>query len=176
MRVIIAAADDVLTKFEAAVYRVGEGEARKQFSRALNHEGRKGFTQVRRALTKQTSIKYGDVLRQTRFKSSSRADLEIVMTGEGYHFPLKYFGAKQFKKGTRVKVWGKLITFAHAFIVPRYGGNVYRRLGKPRFPIKRMYGPAIPVELVRADSVATFDALSPHLIREAERLLSLMIR
>jgi hypothetical protein len=35
---------------------LGEGQARTALSRALNHEGNKGRTQVKRALVKQTGI------------------------------------------------------------------------------------------------------------------------
>ena len=51
MRVRFLDADDVRIRFEAACTRLGEGEARRAFSMALNKEGRKSFTQLREHLT-----------------------------------------------------------------------------------------------------------------------------
>jgi hypothetical protein len=48
MQVRFLETDDVRTRFEAACVRLGEGEARRAFSMALNKEGRKSFTQLRR--------------------------------------------------------------------------------------------------------------------------------
>ena len=57
MRVRFLEADDVRIRFEAACNRLGEDEARRAFSMALNKEGRKSFTQLRRALAQQSSIR-----------------------------------------------------------------------------------------------------------------------
>ena len=58
MQLIIAPRDQVLARFGNALAALGEGQARIAMSRALNHEGDKGRTQVKRALVKQTWIKY----------------------------------------------------------------------------------------------------------------------
>jgi hypothetical protein len=71
MRVRFLDADDVRIRFEAACTRLGEGEARRAFSMALNKEGRKSFTQLRRALSQQSSIPRGAVNAATRFKSAT---------------------------------------------------------------------------------------------------------
>ena len=61
MRVRFLEADDVRIRFEAACNRLGEGEARRAFSMALNKEGRKSFTQLRRSLALQSSIPRGAI-------------------------------------------------------------------------------------------------------------------
>ena len=61
MQLIISASDQVLVRYGNALAALGEGRARTALSRALNHEGDKGRTQVKRALVKQTGIKYGAV-------------------------------------------------------------------------------------------------------------------
>jgi hypothetical protein len=61
MQLIINARDQVLVKYGNALAALGEGRARTAMSRALNHEGDKGRTQVKRALVRQTGIKYGAV-------------------------------------------------------------------------------------------------------------------
>ena len=61
MQLIISARDQVLVRYGNALAMLGEGQARTALSRALNHEGNKGRTQVKRALVKQTAIKYGAI-------------------------------------------------------------------------------------------------------------------
>ena len=73
MRVRFLEADDVRIRFEAACNRLGEGEARRAFSMALNKEGRKSFTQLRRSLAQQSSIPRGAVNAATRFHSPRAA-------------------------------------------------------------------------------------------------------
>jgi hypothetical protein len=174
-KVIIADADDVRIKFEATVQRVGSGLAKTVFSRAMNTEGRKSYVAVKRAVAKQTSIKVGDVARSMSFKGARPNALETRVIGKGRHFPLSYFGAKQFSFGVRAKVWGEFHKYPHAFVVKAYGGNVYKRLSAKRFPIKQLWGPAIPVEMVKDETLASWQRGVPDVSKEAMRLLGLMI-
>jgi hypothetical protein len=135
MRVQFLEADDVRTRFEAACTRLGESDARRAFSMALNKEGRKSFTQLRRSLTQQSSIPRGAVNAATRFKSATRATMSTVTSGTGRHLPLSFFGAKQFSYGVRAKIWGRAQTFRSAFVVKRYGGGVFKRTGKGRYAL-----------------------------------------
>jgi len=61
IQLISTAEDQVLARYGNVLAALGEGQARKALSRALNHEGDKGRTQIKRALAKQTGIKYGAV-------------------------------------------------------------------------------------------------------------------
>ena len=79
MQVRFLEAGDVRARFEAACARLGEGEARRAFSMALNKEGRKSFTQLRRSLAQQSSIPRGAVNATTRFTSATRN-----IPGHGY--------------------------------------------------------------------------------------------
>ena len=49
MQLIITARDQVLARYGNQLAALGEGQARTTMSRALNHEGDKGRTQVKRA-------------------------------------------------------------------------------------------------------------------------------
>ena len=71
MRIVFLDADDVRIRFEAACNRLGEGDARRAFSMALNKEGRKSFTTMRRALSQQSSIPRGAVNAAMRFKGAT---------------------------------------------------------------------------------------------------------
>jgi hypothetical protein len=175
MRVRFLEADDVRIRFEAACNRLGEGEARRAFSMALNKEGRKSFTQLRRSLSNQSSIPRGAVNAATRFKSASRSTMATVTSGTGRHLPLSFFGTKQFSYGVRAKIWGKAQTFRSAFVVKRYGGGVFKRTGKARFPIEQLWGPAVPVEMLRDEAHAAWQEQHPRILTESSRLIALML-
>ena len=175
MRVRFLEADDVRTRFEAACNRLGEGEARRAFSMALNKEGRKSFTQLRRLLALQSSIPRGAVNASTRFMSATRNTMSTITSGTGRHLPLSFFGAKQFAYGVRAKIWGKAQTFRSGFVVKRYGGGVFKRTGKARFPIEQLWGPAVPVEMMRDEAFAAWEAQHPRVLTESARLIALMM-
>ena len=78
MRIVFLDADDVRIRFEAACSRLGEGDARRAFSMALNKEGRKSFTTMRRALSQQSSIPRGAVNAAMRFKGATPTTLSVV--------------------------------------------------------------------------------------------------
>ena len=125
MRLVFLDADDVRIRFEAACKRLGEGDARRAFSMALNKEGRKSFTAMRRALSQQSSIPRGAVNAATRFKGATPTTLSTTTSGSGRHLPLSSFGAKQFSYGVRAEIWGRAQTFRSAFVVKRYGGALW---------------------------------------------------
>ena len=175
MRVFFLEADDVRTRFEAACTRLGESEARRAFSMALNKEGRKSFTQLRRSLAQQSSIPRGAVNAATRFQSATRATMSTVTSGTGRHLPLSFFGAKQFSYGVRAKIWGRAQTFRSAFVVRRYGGGVFKRTGKARFPIEQLWGPAVPVEMLRDEAYAAWADQHPRVLTESARLIAVMM-
>ena len=175
MRVRFLDADDVRIRFEAACTRLGEGEARRAFSMALNKEGRKSFTQLRRALAQQSSIPRGAVNAATRFRSATRADLATITSGSGRHLPLSLFGAKQFSYGVRAKVWGRAQTLRSAFVVKRYGGGVFKRTGKARFPIEQLWGPSVPQEMLRDEAYAAWQDQHPRVLTESARLIAVML-
>jgi hypothetical protein len=174
-RVIIEEADDVRTIFEATCYRVGSGLARTVFSRAMNKVGRKNFTQVKRALVKQTSLKPGVVNKNTRFWNASPAKLETRIDGRREYFGLSHFKPKQNAVGTTAFVWGKSQTYPHAFIVRSLSGNVFVRTGRSRLPIEKMWGPSIHKELMQDQSLSTWQQGVDEITIEAQRLLGLMM-
>lgn len=63
MRVEIKAADEIMARFGNQLASLGAGEAPRLMSMALNSEGNKGRTRVRRALQRQAYLP-GNVLDQ----------------------------------------------------------------------------------------------------------------
>ena len=175
MQVRFLEPDDVRVRFEAACTRLGGGEARRIFSMALNKEGRKSFTQLRRALAQQSSIPRGAVNAATRFRSATRAELSTITSGSGRHLPLSLFGAKQFSYGVRAKIWGRAQMFRSAFVVKRYGGGVFKRTSAKRFPIEQLWGPSVPAEMLRDEAYAAWQEQHPRILTESSRLITLML-
>jgi hypothetical protein len=77
------------------------------------------------------------------FASPNELHAEVTVTDTGA-LPLKLFKAKQVAKGVTVKLdkQGPAKLIEHAFIVPRLGGNVFRRKGESRLPIEKLFGPS----------------------------------
>ena len=120
MQLIVSAEDQVLTRFGNRLAALGEGQARTAMARALNHEGDKGRTQVKRALVKQTGIKYGAVDKAMATVRSTPATLTYTLSA-GDETNIAWFGGVQRRKGASAAPWNKRRFFARSFIVPRFG-------------------------------------------------------
>jgi len=107
MNVIIRDLDQTRVHFEAAVHRVGERDATRAFNRALNSEGNKIRTLVRRSLRQQTGAKAALINRETRTIRSSFSNLTYTIEARGDHLGLSHFSPRQFAYGVRAKPWGR---------------------------------------------------------------------
>ena len=175
MHLIVVDADATRIRFEAACHRLGDGEARRAFSMALNKEGRKAYTAHRRALVRQTSIPRPVVTAAMRFGSARSNRLETRITGTGRHLPLSMFKPRQFSYGVRAKIWGRAQTYRSAFLVKGFGNEAFKRVGKARLPIERLWGPAVPTEMLRDEAVAIWQDQMPAIDAEARRLIGLLL-
>lgn len=160
------------TQFEAAIHRFGQGTARSAFSRAMNHEGRKAHTGIRRLIAKESGIRFGDVNKEVRYIGATKKELRATMAAQGAFYPLKYFGARQFKFGVRAKLWGRAQRFPGAFISEKLNGHVFAREGKARLPIGKLWGPSTPRELVKDAPVAVMEMSMKRIEARATHELS----
>lgn len=156
-RVVISMADQILNRYGNQMAALGERDARKALSRALNHEGNKGRTQVKRALVRQTGIKYGQINRAVTTIPSTVSTLTYIIRGAGNETNIALFGARQGKRGVSAAPWNTRRVFRSTFMVGRFGGNVFKRTSRKRFPIKGVYGPNIGRELVKDEARALFE-------------------
>lgn len=179
MKVIVKDLDQTRIRYEAMVQRVGERDAALAFSRALNHEGRKTYTALTygksSALHRQTDIPPSIIRAATKFTPSRKSNLRTVISGSGKELPLRLFKPHQFKFGVKAKVWGRMQSYKSAFIVAKYGGNVFHRTSRKRFPIQKMFGPSIPKEMVKDQTLETFEqsgnAVMDRAMHELSRIL-----
>ena len=169
MNVIIRDLNKTRIHFEAAVARLGEQAATRAFNRALNREGDKIRTRVRRALRQQTGAKASLINRETRSIRSSFSNLTYTIEARGDYLGLSHFSPRQFGYGVRAKPWGRWQRFDGAFLVGSLSNNAFVREGRARLPIRKMFGPAIPKEMLKDATRDAFEAAQPAVLAEAMR-------
>ena len=194
MEIRVTQNDQVLTRFANGLGALGERRARKVMARALNRAGNPTLTKVRRALTRSTSAPMKVVRKQVVAQRAWAGDdsgggkLKYTIRATGSPLPLRFFTRAEFKFGVRAKVWGKFQRFEGAFMrggrwperVPLtkagMSGNVFVRTSAARLPIKLVWGPSLPKELVEDRIVEVFDAanarLGDDIAHELDRELS----
>jgi len=168
----------------AARFRSVGKNIKPALSRAINHTGDKARTEVARALVEQTGAKYSAVRKVLKTHRASAATLDYRITATGGFMSLKEFGARQTGKGVSAAPWGKRRVFRHAFIVASLGGHVFRRApgGGPsglvgRLPILKLWGPAIPKEMVKEQSKEAFEnTVRAELPRRVEYEINAILR
>lgn len=162
-------------RFAEAVEKLGsERAALTAYRRGINRIGDKARNQVQKALAKQVGLSQGALKTHGRYGvSRARAlDLAYEISSRGEHLPLRLFGARQFAYGVRAKPWGRSQRFPGVFIfagTPRSGkpvsaaGDVFHRRTAASLPIERMFGPSVPVEMVKGGSAAAFERTAAEL-------------
>lgn len=172
---IVVTPDVNFRRIEAVAQTLGEARVRTALSRAVNHTGRKALTAVRRALVAQTSIPRPVVVAGVTPRPATRDTLSYAIVASGRRLPLKLFRPKQTSTGVTARVWGGTQDYPSAFIVASLGSHVFRRIGRPRLPITKLYGPSLADELVKDQSRAAFERvvqdLEPRVMHEMKRLL-----
>ncbi|MBP0440675.1 hypothetical protein [Tianweitania sediminis] len=165
-----------LVRFSDAVEALGEVRARKAYSRAVNDAGRDTKTPTQRALAQQTGLKVKVTRKALRITRASPATLEYKLTGTGGDIALKYFGARETRKGTSAAPFNKRKVFSGAFIkggqfpnrvdIGR-GGHVFERASMSRFPINKVKsGVVIPNEMVKDATARTFERVGQAKLQE----------
>lgn len=118
----------------------------REIQTAVNAVARKLASDAAKDLSKEMPLKQRTLKKivKQKAKATPQQLRAIVRIGEGYNIPLKFFNAKQIKRGVTYKqsrnVKGKSI-LRDAFIVKRYGGNVFKRVSEGRGPLQKQLGP-----------------------------------
>lgn len=178
---------DGLARFNEAVAILGDG-IRAPINRAVNRAGDMGRTQVRRVLPKQTGLPRAVIVRAAKVTRSSPATLAYVIRSQGGDVSLKYFKARETRRGVTAKPFGKRTNFGGRFIkagrfpgrVPAkgLGGHVYRPIGDSRRwgrPIEReKSGVIIPAEMIKGATAEAWrgvvrEGLSARVAHEIRR-------
>jgi len=136
-------------------YDNAPAKAKKALARAINHTGNVAMTRVRRALVKQTGAAYGKIKDEVTGVNGNVGSPTYQIVARGRAMGLVHFNARETRKGVSARPWGKRRVFGGTFIAR---GQVYKRVGKGRLPIEKLWGPSIPTELVKDASVFEFMA------------------
>ncbi|PID95779.1 MAG: hypothetical protein CSA85_00470 [Alphaproteobacteria bacterium] len=170
-----------LQRFENLLGALG-ADAPKAVSRAVNHTGDKAKTQVIRTLAKQTSLPQ-KIVRKTINASpltqrASKNDLSYVIAAAGADISLKYFRARETRKGVTAFVRGKRKlyessflrggSFTHGRVTLNMGGHVFLRVGGRMDLEKQKSDVVIPKEMVDG---ATRDAFERTVSEQLPRRL-----
>ena len=155
--------DSILSRYANQIAYLSDGQIKQSFARALNHEGDKGRTQVKRVLVTSTGIKYSLINQALSTHRANRNSLEYRLEFDGDETNLNLFGARQTKKGVSAAPWNVRRIFPHTFMIGAYGGKVYSRVGPKRFPIQGKYGPNLAREVVKGEPAAAWQIVGPGL-------------
>jgi len=173
-----------VAKFEKAMRVLGTTGFASAGAKALNRAGDQGRTGARRALAKQTGLQQKLLNRAMQVTRANGATLEYRVTAKGGDIALKYFAARETRKGVSANPFGQRRVFEGTFIrggkfpsrvdIGR-GGHVFARVSDSRLPIeKQKSGVIIPQEMVKDESgkawsLVTHRVLPDRLAHELRR-------
>jgi len=143
------------------------GKQRKQaptaIMRALNRAAQSARTAATKEVRQEYHVRAKDVNKTFRTYKASRKKLAALVVSRDHKLPLDKF---KFSPRTRpkrppkggIKVAVKkdgLKNLMHAFLVDAPGGTmIFQRVGRPRYPIRRLMGPSVP-QMIGAERVRT---------------------
>jgi hypothetical protein len=138
------------------VYQAGPKRMQQIISRVLNHVGGTARTKVKSTLAKQMGLPAGPVDARLITKRAYPGHQSFEITAAGRPIPLAEFDARQTRRGVSARPWGQRRVFPGTFIVQSLGGQVFRRAGRPRLPIVKLWGPSLPREMLRDEVPKVF--------------------
>lgn len=163
------------------LYGIPFGVERAMYS-AFNRAAYAGRTAGVRALRMEYTVPYKTVLESMAIKKADRKNLTATVTSKGSNLRLSEFRHKPTTDTTggrraqvRVSVRkGSDKPIGQGFI---HKGNVKQRVGKTRYPVKPLYGPAVPVmmnnpDVVNAMQNAMIETAVKRLDHETGRILA----
>ncbi len=122
-----------------------KGGLEKAIARASRRVAKQGVTFISSEIRGKVNIKKKDLDRKVLTTKQRGKTGQVITLEATSRFPLKYFGAKQTKKGVTYQIPSgkgqkKLAVGAFGPNIPRLGGQVFRRAGKNRLPIVPLFG------------------------------------
>jgi hypothetical protein len=161
-----------LQRFDNMLKSLGPKEMTRIGVRGINHTGDKAKTQVIRALTKQTGLKRKVIVKAIKVSRASWGDTNYVMLTRGGDIALKYFSARETRRGVSASPFGQRKTFPHTFMragwwpdrvtKSNWNGQVFLRTGgstgsgQDEFE-KVKSGVYIPREMVEGETRQAFE-------------------
>lgn len=118
---------------------------KKIATRVLNKLGSQSKTAISRVVRNTYNIKRDRLDSGFYMRRATWENLAVLLRYRGKTPGLQHFDARRISRGVTVKVRksGGMKVVKGAFMPHRITG-IYRREGKERFPIKRLFGPDVP--------------------------------
>lgn len=169
------------TKELSGLFEKSEIKTFKNIARAIDQVGNKTKTVVKRVTAQQAGVKVGKVGAVLTSSTTMgqggaivRGQYEIIC--RDVTLSLKEFTPRSDAHGVFAWPWGKRKYFPHAFFGP--GGHVFERVSKlgtrrgPRpthsqLPFHKLWGPAIPNEMVKDNAEQAFYRTASELLGPA---------
>ena len=151
----MAASFDIQVQGSEALVRrlleIGQ-DAPRAATRALNRTLGTVRTATVRALAAELALRNKDVTDGIATQRASFARQIATLSVTGRRLPLSAFGARQTRRGVTYRLPKGRGTVEHAFLATMRSGHggVFLRKGKPRLPIRELFGPSLPGAFVRA--------------------------
>ena len=152
-------------KFVVSADVLASAQGRRYMTEAVTGAGKIARTQVRRALRKQMGTKLARPINANTRSYVTDGGFAFVIEGSGKGLPIEQFPVRVVKAGVWASPWAEGRVFKRSF---GGGRGLYARLGKSRFPIRKLFGPAVPKELTKDQSLDAFLDAGP---RELARIL-----
>lgn len=139
----------------------------KAMAGAVNDTAKKTKTDISTEIRRKVAIKKRDIdphIRRTR-ATVGKPSAKITLS-ESTRLPLKYFGARQTKKGVTYKIdkAGGRKLIPGAFISQKMGGHVFVRVGAKRFPLRKPMGLSPWGTFVKLGMEDRISAVSLHIL------------
>ena len=135
------------------------GGVQKANYQALKRAGETAKTKASQLAVAQYSITKSTFMHNTRQKThvhGGAGHVEMSLSFSGSVIPLISFQTRASRSGgvsASVTRNGGASSLAHAFVANIYGARgIWERLGKPRFPVRQLYGPSGP-QMINNDTV-----------------------
>ena len=174
MQIVITLSDQTIAGFSERL-KATPAKVKTELGRGLQDGGRKLMTQVRRALKEQMNVRRYGVIVQGSKGILNRGALSYTIAGYGKGLPIREFSTRVTGKGVWSDPWGNGRVFARSFQQRRKGGLVARR-GPDRFPLQSLRGPSLAKELVKGQSLDTWQSgvaafVAPAIVKRLRKLL-----
>src|SRR5262245_55228908 len=111
---------------------------------ALVDTAKSAIVQATKAIAARTGLRSGTVKERIFYDRVNVGDYEARVKSSKRPIALKEFpGTRQVASGVQTRAWGKAQVIKSGFIIERFGRNFYRRKGRSRFPLTKLWGPTI---------------------------------
>lgn len=131
--------DDAFLRSLHSDVQLAPGDIKRIRRRASWETAKQGKTDTSRRVREKVNLKKKDL--DPHIVANRSGDGAILKVAESRRLPLRDFGARQTRKGVTHKISkeGKRRLVPGAFIAGSMGGHAFKRWGKERLPIGKLY-------------------------------------